>query len=85
MYRFIGLVVTFHGYQFYTNRLRNAFTMFVLVTPLFLSLQYFFRVNKISAPNVKRNYYTWTIEMWGLFPAPLSSLLTLQPIKTLVT
>ena len=37
----------------------------------------FFRVTKLSTPNVKRNYYTWAIPMCALLPAPLSSLLTL--------
>ena len=79
MYRLIGLVVSFPGipilYQSVEQCSHNV--CFTNPTTYIITITVFFRVTKLGAPNVKRNYYTWAILMWVLFPAPLSSLLTI--------
>ena len=85
MYRLIGLTVGFPGIPILYQSVEKCLHNVCFSNPTISIITVFFWVKKLSAPNVKQNYYRWTILMWGLFPAPLSSLLILQPIKTLFT
>ena len=84
-----AMLLAFDIYQFYKNWLRNAFTMFVLITLLLVSLQYFLggqnspSPQKIStnysAPSIKQNYYARVKLIWkGFLPLFLLCVLFLQ-------
>ena len=77
MYRFIGLVVSFSGIPILYHSVLKCLDNVCFSNPTTCIVTVFFRVTKVSALNVKWNDCTWTILMWELFPAPLSSLLTL--------
>ena len=85
MYRLIGLIVSVPGIPILYQSVEQCIHNVCFSNPTIFIIAVLFRETKLSAPTVKKNYYTWTILMLALFPAPPSSLLTLQPIKTLVT
>ena len=85
MYRLIGLVVSFPVIPILYKSVEKCLFNVSFSNPTTCIITVFFRVTKLSAPNVKRNYYTWAIPMWASFLVPHSSLLTLSPIETLVT
>ena len=80
MYRLIGLLVSSPVIPILYKSVEKCLHNVCFSNPTTCIITVFFQLTKLSAPNVKRNYYTWAKPMWASFPDPLSSLLILYPI-----
>ena len=63
MYRLLGLVVSFPEIPIVYQSVEKCLHYVCVSNPTTCIITVFFWVTKLSAPNVKQNYYTWAILM----------------------